>query len=417
MLRFLLRDKTSRIAAVVGVVLSVFMFVTTLVVMMSVLQEHEEQLYEHELGRIGQLLRLGLITTEDVPRVLGEPGQDDFETGLKALSPFGYGDSPPEAFTNSYGYLLNSLMWAFTWSSVLLIVFWTFLLALITRKQCHVLRNIAYVLDNMMSGRYDSSPVLEGEGEVPVLYAQLDATARRFEKTIKELRAERNKIRSFISFISHELKTPTASLKTMNELMLEDSEMSRDQMNEFLSRCQNDIERMEWLIEDILNIARIEAGSAKFSFEKLDLGEIAEEVANRYLDIARSSNVTIGVSAESAVTVFCDKKWLSQAVDNLVKNAVDYSPAGGTVSIELISGDAYARLSVSDQGPGIPASESSKIFQGFYRGKNSSKRKKGSGLGLPLARAIVIRHGGDIRLKAPGEKGSTFIVELPTRGT
>ncbi len=417
MLRFLLRDKTSRITAVVGVVLSACIFLASLVVTVSVLREHEKQLYEHEVGRIGLLLRLGLITAEDVPRVLGEPGQNDFETGLKALTPFGHRDSPPEAFTDRYGHLQNSLMWVSTCSSLLLIVFWTFLLALITRKQCHVLRNIASVLDSMMSGRYDLSPVLEGEGEVPVLYAQLDATARRFEKTIKELRAERNKIRSFISFISHELKTPTASLKTMNELMLEDSEMSRDQINEFLSRCQNDIERMEWLIEDILNIARIEAGSAKFSFEKLDLGEIAEEVANRYLEIARSSNVTIGVSAESAVTVFCDKKWLSQALDNLVKNAIDYSPVEGTVSIEITSGDTYARLSVGDQGPGVPVEEASKVFHGFYRGSGSAKLKKGSGLGLTLARAIVMRHGGDIRLKAPRKRGSTFIVELPTRDT
>ncbi len=417
MFRFLFRERNNRIAAIVGILLSVSILTASISAVVSVLRDHEQRLYEQEVQRIGRLVSLGLVTDEDLPEILAETDRYDFEAGLEALGPFGYEEEPPEAITKYYQQVMSALVYTGAGSAVLLVLLWTILLALLARKHCLFLREIASIIDSMMSGQFNVVPILKKEGEAAVLYAQLDAMGRRFDRTMKEVQMERDKMRSFISFISHELKTPAASMKTMNELMLEDSEMSRNQINEFLSRSQNDIERMEWLIDDVLNIARIEAGSVRFSFEKRDLGTLTREVADRYSEIARSKDLTIRVNTESEVPVFCDDRWLSQAIDNVVKNAIDYSPVKGTVSIEITSGDTYARLSVIDQGPGIPASESSKIFQGFYRGSGSGKLKKGSGLGLSLARAVAIRHGGDIRLKRAGEKGSTFVIELPIRGS
>jgi signal transduction histidine kinase len=201
----------------------------------------------------------------------------------------------------------------------------------------------------------------------------------------------------------------------MNELMLDGKNMEREQIEEFLSRSGEDIERMEWLIGDVLNIARIESGAIRFNFRKADLAELARDVIRSYIEIARGKKIEISLNTESSATVFCDEKWISQAIGNLLKNAIDYSPEGGSVSVSISRSEAYAYLSVSDEGPGVSQEDSSKIFQSFYRGSSAGRSKKGSGLGLSLAKAIIERHQGDIKLKSSSERGSTFTIELPVR--
>jgi len=138
-------------------------------------------------------------------------------------------------------------------------------------------------------------------------------------------------------------------------------------------------------------------------------------VARRYSEIAKSRGLKISVGAESTAMVFCDERWLSQALDNLVRNAVNYSPDGGTVSIDISRSEAYVCLTVADEGPGIAAGDAPKIFQSFYRGGPAVGSRKGTGLGLALAKAIIERHDGDIKLKSSNEKGSIFAIELPIR--
>lgn len=334
---------------------------------------------------------------------------------MEALRPFGYDEASSTFSDYQHFWLIRMSMYVGLGSGFVLVVLWTVVLALLYRKQCDFLRKVSSILDKVMSGQFDTGLELEYEGKTAVLASLLCAMSRRYQRTMSEVNQERNKMRAFISFISHELKTPIASLKTMNELMLDVDSMSRDQALEFMSRSQKDIKRMEWLVSDVLNIARIEAGTVRFSLKKQDLRRLAGEVVERHAAIARQKSLEIALLAGLEVPVFCDERWMSQAIDNILKNAIDYSPEGGTVKIEISSGETYARLCIGDEGPGIPPGEVSLIFQGFYRGSSSAKIKKGTGLGLALSKAVVTRHGGDIRVKSVEGKGSIFIIELPAR--
>jgi signal transduction histidine kinase len=415
MFRSLFRERQNRVIALTGIALSLSIALIAIVTLCLSLEDHRRHLYEREVSIIGRLVSLGVITHGDVPKILSEEGSEDYEAALELLKPFGYTEEPPDSFEFSDGAFRSKVIIITSLSTITLVIFWFSLLILVAKKQSDFLKETSLRLDALMSGRYDSESIYDGEGDAAILSAQLYALTRRLEKTMESVNFERDKMRGFISFISHELKTPLASLKTMNELLIEGREMERERMDEFLERSGEDIERMEWLIGDVLNIARIESGAIRFSFKKADLAELAKDVVRRYSEIAKSRGLKISVGAESTAMVFCDERWLSQALDNLVRNAVNYSPDGGTVSIDISRSEAYVCLTVADEGPGIAAGDAPKIFQSFYRGGPAVGSRKGTGLGLALAKAIIERHDGDIKLKSSNEKGSIFAIELPIR--
>jgi len=415
MLRFLFREKANRLASVAGIVISLAVVIIAVLLIWSALQEQRSCQYEREISLIGRLVSLGGLSDETFQRLLSESRPEDFEAALNLLKPYGYTEAPPESYGSTYKNFRSKIVTIISLSSISLVLLWVSLLSLIAKKQSDFLKETSLRLDALMSGRYDGKSIFDGEGDTAILSAQLNALSRRLEKTMESVDFERDRMRAFISFISHELKTPLASLKTMNELMIDGKNMEREQIEEFLSRSGEDIERMEWLIGDVLNIARIESGAIRFKFRKADLTELARDVMRSYIEIARGKKVEIWLNTESSAMVFCDEKWISQAIGNLLKNAIDYSPEGGSVSVSISRSEAYAYLSVSDEGPGIPREDSSKIFQSFYRGSSAGRSKKGSGLGLSLAKAIIERHQGDIKLKSSTERGSTFTIELPVR--
>ncbi len=164
MFRFLFRERNNRIAAIVGILLSVSILTASISAVVSVLRDHEQRLYEQEVQRIGRLVSLGLVTDEDLPEILAETDRYDFEAGLEALGPFGYEEEPPEAITKYYQQVMSALVYTGAGSAVLLVLLWTILLALLARKHCLFLREIASIIDSMMSGQFNVVPILKKEG-------------------------------------------------------------------------------------------------------------------------------------------------------------------------------------------------------------------------------------------------------------
>ncbi len=409
MLSYIMRNRTTLKTTLLGVLFSGIAVVLLLAAILLLLRDREQQVYEQEVKFFGRLLSLGVITREAIPEILTKDVDGEFQIGLEALRRIGYDQTPPGFFPVEF----TGTIVAIVGMAVFLILIWLSTIAFLSKKQSQFLKSMATELDAIASGRHSSFSGLEEEGDEAVLRSQLETFSRRLETMKRDVFNERDKMKAFISFISHELKTPLASIKMMNELMLNSTDMKPEQFTEFLSRTRKDVERMEWLINDVLSIARIESGAIRFSFRKVNLADITRKVVERYTEIARARLIDIEITPQSELSVFCDEKWLSQAIDNIVRNAVYYSPEEGSISIRILSGSSYVRLLIHDDGPGVPKSEASRIFESFYRGVQAGETRKGSGLGLALARAIVVRHGGDIKLERNPGKGSTFTVELP----
>jgi PAS domain S-box-containing protein len=262
------------------------------------------------------------------------------------------------------------------------------------------------------------SPIRDLEGKiVGFLRVAKDITEKkRYERRLKEL----DKMKSdFVSNVSHELRTPLTSIKGSVDNMLDGLTGSLNEKQvRYLSRIKSNTDRLSRLINDLLDLSRIEAGRVEVRPTTLPLAALAEEVAEHLKALAAEKLIRIEVpSADPSVTVWADRDKVTQVLMNLIGNAVKFTPQGGkiTVAVEK-NGNDYIQISVADTGPGILPEERNRIFSKFYQVANIEKQKpKGSGLGLAISKALVEMHGGKIWMESEIGRGSTFYFTLPAQ--
>ena len=272
-----------------------------------------------------------------------------------------------------------------------------------TRRELEFIRpDGPHTFDTIVSCVHEDESVC---GVVAVLH---DITR---EKEISQMKND------FVSHVSHELKTPLASITAYSE-MLADGEADDEQTRkEFYAVIQSQAQRLNRLIEDILNVSRIESGLIKVHKEPVSLAILIEQQMQMIKGFAEEKDVTVtGQTPIIFDQVYADKDMIAQVIVNLLSNAVKYTPAGGRVRIatEVDEGERLARVTVQDTGVGIPADEVEHVFDKFYRVGANNKQAKGTGLGLNLVKQIVEKvHAGRVFVTSEVNVGSTFGFELP----
>jgi two-component system phosphate regulon sensor histidine kinase PhoR len=221
----------------------------------------------------------------------------------------------------------------------------------------------------------------------------------------------------FVSHVSHELKTPLASITAYTEMLVDGEANDEQTRQEFYSVIQNQAKRLSRLIEDILNTSRIESGLIKVNKEPVSLTMLIEEQLQMIKSCAEEKDIElIGQKPIVFDRVYVDRDMMSQVIINLLSNAVKYTRPGGTVKIktEVDEAASVARVFVSDTGVGIPDDEVEHVFDKFYRVGANKKQAKGTGLGLNLVKQMVETvHGGRVFVTSKVGEGSTFGFELP----
>jgi two-component system phosphate regulon sensor histidine kinase PhoR len=221
----------------------------------------------------------------------------------------------------------------------------------------------------------------------------------------------------FVSHVSHELKTPLASINAYAEMLVDGEAQDTEMLNEFCSVIQTQAQRLARLIEDILNISRIESGITKIRKESLSLAILMAEAVKVINSYAQEKNITVNVQ-DSIICdqVYADKDMITQVIINLLSNAVKYTPPDGSVEIgiDVDEAEQIVRLSVSDTGVGIPENDIEYVFDKFYRVEANKECAKGTGLGLNLVKQIVEKvHGGKVFVTSKPGEGSTFGFDMP----
>jgi signal transduction histidine kinase len=212
--------------------------------------------------------------------------------------------------------------------------------------------------------------------------------------------------------VSHELRSPMAAvIGAARTLQGRWRELSADQRQSFLALIGDETSRLANLIGDVLDTSQIEAGMFSFSFSDVDLAELLRDIATAARVGQDEVEVTTRVSSALPV-VRGDRERLRQVLQNLIDNAVKYSPAGDEVSVRAETIDGFIRVEVEDNGPGIPLEDQQLIFEKFGRSP-SGGTKPGTGLGLFIARSIAEAHGGSLEVDSQQDRGSLFSLELP----
>lgn len=302
----------------------------------------------------------------------------------------------------------ESVSWAGLGAAALLAVgVWVFIVGSITRS----LKRLTAGTRRVAKGDFAYRLEPEGEDE----FAELSRDFNEMNERLGELDQLK---RDFLSKVSHDLKSPLASIQEVHNLLLEEvpGELNPDQRR-LLELNRQSGERLSEMIRNLLEVSRFEAGAPRLEMEEVDLRELAARAADRFEPTCRKQGVRLRRSLPSGpVTVAADPERAREVLENLLENALSFSPEGESVDIEVTRADGGAEIRVADRGPGVPDEEKEEIFDRFFQGDNGSERSSGGsgvGLGLTLCRQIVEAHDGEIGVVDREGGGSLFRVLLP----
>lgn len=228
----------------------------------------------------------------------------------------------------------------------------------------------------------------------------------------KQMENERNEIKSLVSDIAHQLKTPLTNLKMYGEFF-KDETLSEEERKEFSEIMTLSLDRLTFLVESMIKMSRLESGVINLRSEINDLNDTVILAISQVQKKAREKNINIELFQKDKVKILHDKNWIREAIFNILENGVKYTPANGEIKITIQSYEMFVRIDIEDNGIGIKEEEIPKIFMRFYRGNNIGNTE-GIGIGLYLTRTIILKHGGYIQVIS-NKSGSKFSVFLPNK--
>ncbi len=291
--------------------------------------------------------------------------------------------------------------------------------AALTRRFTTPLRRLTEASRGMAAGdltrRVPSTEARSGSTEMAELAVAFNAMADRVEESVEIIRRDRDRSRDFLADVSHELRTPLAALRTFNELLKDRAGTDPVARAEFLDSSGQQIERLDWLAQNLLELSKLDSGLVLLDLRPDDLRASVESAVEQHDAAARRRGITLTAHLpDTPVRIRHDPPRIGQVVANLIGNAIKFTPRDGAVTVDLTATADGARIEVTDTGIGIDPAELPHIFERFYRGSRSNEaRGSGSGLGLAIVRSIVEMHGGRVAVESRVGGGSRFTVTLP----
>jgi len=277
-----------------------------------------------------------------------------------------------------------------------------------------------YINDQLVAGEAPgglhverSSSVFNEDGALigRIIIVREITAARVAEREAADLKAAERLKSELVATVSHELRTPLTAVLGFVHLLME-HDLAEEERRRYLETVQREAQRLAELIDDFLDLRKIEAGQFTLAYDTFDLVALLRAQAELFGQ--QSESHTLEVDVPDQLSFSGDRKRLRQLIGNLLSNAIKYSPDGGVVALAATRSTDGVRISVRDHGIGIPADQQAHVFTEFFRVESKAMREiGGTGLGLSLCQEIAEAHGGRIRLESTAGEGSTFVVELP----
>ena len=283
------------------------------------------------------------------------------------------------------------------------------------RKQNQIMEQAVSQINAYLDGNRNARIECDYEGELYRLFHSVNSLAAVLNAHADNELREKEFLKNTISDISHQLKTPLAALNIYNGL-LQDEDIEVSSVKEFADLSEQELDRIETLVQSLLKITRLDAGAIVLEKNAENVADMMRDIELHFAYRARQEKKEIILSGSDHLSLFCDRDWLNEAIDNIVKNAFDHTESGATIRVawkELPSG---VQIVITDNGCGIHPEDIHHIFKRFYRSRFSMD-KQGIGLGLPLAKAIVEAHNGTIEVDSELGIGTTFTMNflIPTK--
>lgn len=245
------------------------------------------------------------------------------------------------------------------------------------------------------------------EGELSILQTNIYKAATKLTYQNEMLLSDKKQLAAAIADISHQLKTPLTSMMMMNDLLLDEEDAAKRE--EFLRTQSAQLDRMNWLIQTLLKLSKLDAGTIFLKQEEVPASLLIEESAEPFLIQLELKNIEYQVDVADLM-IRCDRNWTVEAIRNIIKNCIEHMGDGGKLDISAMDTNIYSQITIRDTGCGIRPEDLPHIFERFYRGKNTSRDSVG--IGLALSRSIIESEHGEIMVESTLGVGTTFNVKF-----
>ncbi|ODM26361.1 two-component sensor histidine kinase [Clostridium sp. Bc-iso-3] len=282
------------------------------------------------------------------------------------------------------------------------------------KEQSKIMEKAVAQIKEYMSGNKDARIECDDEGEIYRLFHEINSLVSALNAQAENEQNAKEFLKNTISDISHQLKTPLAALNIYNGIMKEESKEFQT-MKEFVDLSEQELDRIETLVQSLLKITKLDAGTICLEKSLENVSELMETIKRHFLLRAEQEGKEIRLSGNEEIFLLCDRSWIIEAVSKIVKNALDHTEKGDVISIEWRVFSSILQIVIKDNGSGIHPEDLYHIFKRFYRSR-FSKDKQGIGLGLSLAKAVVEAHNGTIKVDSELGVGTTFTMNflIPT---
>jgi signal transduction histidine kinase len=290
-------------------------------------------------------------------------------------------------------------------TSLLLIV----ITILFTRKRYHHIEMLSSYLQRIYGGEYSLDIRDNIEGELSILKNEIYKVTLILSKQAELLKYEKEQLANAISDISHQLKTPLTSMMVMTNLLGND-DLKPDKRNEFTRNLELQLDRMEWLLSSLLKLSKIDAGTVEFKKEPIMVSELIHKAMKPLLIPIELKEQELIIKGNPLVSFLGDFNWTVEAIINIVKNCIEHTQSGGTITINFEENPIYTEVYISDNGSGIDKEDLPYVFKRFYKGKNASEESVG--IGLAMAKSIVMSQNGNISVNSQKNNGTRFSIKF-----
>ena len=323
--------------------------------------------------------------------------------------------TPPETLVLAIPRQQALAVWAdfakpFLWAGLVALAVSILIAVLLARSVYVPIRRVTNAAEEIARGNYDQEVPVAGPKEVKGLAAS-------FNQMAKQVKRSQQMLRDFVADASHELRSPLTSIKGFAQAIVDGTAKNKAAQLKAARVIEDESKRMMRLVEELLEFSRLESGQVKMVKESVDLKDLLQQCHEIFLMQAKEKNIQLKTDIEPLPPVVGDIDRLEQVFSNLLDNALKHTPSGGKISIiARLPYPNFVEIAVTDTGPGIPGEQLRHVFERFYRA-DPSAGEAGAGLGLAIARQIVLAHGGDIMAKSTLGQGTEFLVRLPVNPT
>lgn len=344
------------------------------------------------------------VSEKEVAEILNN--KTEYTDNSEFLNKYGiYPEKDWVSYNNqgSYKYVILSVSVCIAFGLAFAVLFLGYLK--IQKKQT---MDIAKRIERINLGDYSLQIDRNSEDELSLLDNQIYRTAVKFREQAENSNKDKENLQKSLSDISHQLKTPLTSIIVMVDNILDDDDMPLEIRREFLNDIKHNTNTISFLVQSLLKLSKLDAEAVKFRYEQVEVKSIVDECIKNTAVMAEILGVRLETDCNDII-LNCDRKWLCEAVTNIIKNCIEHSH-NGNIKITADQNKLYTKISIKDNGSGIAKEDLPHIFERFYKGKNSSDDSVG--IGLSLAKTIIEKQGGYISVSSELNKGSEFVIKF-----